>query len=102
MLVMTNVVLGAGHSVGGFGIEMARSDLSRAVEIDGHWRRDSRPIMDNLETAAGADGVRCAVAHELGHQVGGMGIESHEGHEGEYLADAYGAYGMYGAHGIEM
>ena len=74
MSTLTNDMWEARHSVGGLGMAMAR-----AVR---------HSFLDGLETAAGADGVRFAVAHELGPQVGGIGVE---GHEGEYMADAYGA-----------
>lgn len=65
-----------------------REDNVSCAETDGSTLFYSGSFMSALESHAGSDGVRFVVAHELGHQIGGMEIG---GHAGEFMADAYAA-----------
>src|SRR5262249_45057532 len=58
------------------------------AETDGSTLFYNEEFMSSLAVSAGEDGVRFVVAHELGHQLHGMG---NSGHEAEYMADEYAA-----------
>lgn len=75
------------NEMGGRALSM-RSDDVECAETDGATLFYSHGFMSSLENAAGSDGVRFVVAHELGHQVAGMEIG---GHAGEFMADEFAA-----------
>jgi hypothetical protein len=56
------------------------------AETDGHTLFYNSTFMSQIEAAGGEDGVRFVVAHEMGHQLGGM---DNGGHGGEFMADEY-------------
>jgi hypothetical protein len=62
----------------------AKSDNVNCAETDGKTFFYNPEFMARIETAGGEDGVRFVLAHEMGHQVGGM---ENDGHAGEYMAD---------------
>lgn len=65
-----------------------KSDDVTGAETDGSTMFYDPGFMSQVQSAAGEDGVRFIVAHELGHQVGGMYVG---GHAGEFMADDYAA-----------
>lgn len=65
-----------------------QADDVECAETDGKTLFYNHQFMADLEGAAGSDGVRFVVAHELGHRVGGMEVG---GHTGEFMADEYAA-----------
>ena len=65
-----------------------KTDDIQGVETDGKSLFYNPYTMSRIGTAGGDDGLRFVVAHELGHQVGGMDVG---GHKGEFMADDYAA-----------
>ncbi len=61
-------------------------DNVSCAETDGATFFYSSSFMNEIEAAGGEDGVRFVLAHEMGHQVGGM---DNGGHEGEFMADEF-------------
>ena len=68
-----------------------KSDDVSGAETDGSTMYYDPGFLSQVQSAAGDDGVRFIVAHELGHQVGGMYVG---GHAGEFMADEYAARAM--------
>lgn len=64
---------------------------SGTAETDGESFFYDAHFMQHIESLAGEDGVRFVVAHEMGHQVGGM---HNGGHDGEFMADEFAARAM--------
>jgi hypothetical protein len=58
------------------------------VETDGRSFFYNPSALEEIGSAAGDDGLRFVVAHELGHQMGGMYVG---GQSGEFMADDYAA-----------
>lgn len=66
----------------------AKDDAVNYAETDGETLFYNAGFMRSIEVAAGEDGLRFVVAHEMGHQLYGMG---HGGHEAEFMADEFAA-----------
>lgn len=64
----------------------AESADVNCAETDGHTLFYNTSFMSQIESVGGEDGLRFVVAHELGHQVGGM---DNGGHAGEFMADEF-------------
>ena len=64
----------------------ASAEDVNCAETDGQTLFYNSSFMSQIESVGGEDGVRFVVAHEMGHQVGGM---ENDGHAGEFMADEY-------------
>jgi hypothetical protein len=73
------------HQLGGTPMAV-QPDNVNCAETDGSTLFYNTRFMSDLESAAGTDGVRFVIAHELGHQVGGMEVG---GHSAEFMADDF-------------
>lgn len=73
------------RDMGGTALQFTVDRVENA-ETDGRTMFYNPSFFSNLEAAAGADGVRFVLAHELGHQVNGMEMG---GHAGEFAADEF-------------
>lgn len=77
----------AAEDMGAVPLVMRAEDVPYA-ETDGSSMFYNPSFMSDVENHAGEDGVRFILAHEMGHQVGGM---DNGGHGGEFMADEYAA-----------
>ncbi len=75
------------RAMGGTPLALTTDTVENAA-TDGASLFYNPSFFSQLESAAGDDGVRFVIAHELGHQVNGLSMG---GHAGEYAADAFAA-----------
>lgn len=87
MANLSELMSESAHQLGGTPMAV-QVDNVNCAETDGSTLFYNSQFMSDLESAAGTDGIRFVVAHELGHQVGGM---EQGGHSAEFMADAFAA-----------
>jgi len=82
---ITSLISETAGQMGAVPMAASAEDVNCA-ETDGQTLFYNSSFMSQIESVGGEDGVRFVVAHEMGHQLGGM---DNGGHEGEFMADEY-------------